>query len=116
MAVVEPDWVELEKDRWVPLEFEGGSYNVNLLELINPLEEMQRALAGVEAGDELSMRQVLRLLDVDQSSWRFSKVARFFESLQEAAELSLGESDGSEKSSGPTAKKSSSRASAKASA
>ena len=104
---------ELLVDVHLPEPFNETIRDVDASLLTDPDENMLRTLDAVDAGHGGAMFDMIRLLGIDSTGWRASKVAAFMEAFmeaqKEATELTMGESSGSEKSSEPTRKKSSSR-------
>lgn len=98
----------------IEFEFEGETLAIDRLDFEDPTEAMTRLLDEVNSGDRASaMFDALRLLGISPAGWRISKALACLEAIQEAVEMSVPESSGSEVSSEPTAKKSSTRSSSK---
>ncbi|MGJ6980024.1 hypothetical protein ACSDQ9_05765 [Aestuariimicrobium soli] len=102
-----------EPNRWITVEDGDQIYEINALDIEDPDENMVRTLTALEEGYLPALFDLTRLLGIDTTGWRMSRVAECWQAIKKAVELDAGESSGSGKSSEPTAKKSRSRSSSR---
>lgn len=95
------------------VELDGDLFAFDPLDLTDPNEATVRVMGRMQEGNPGAVFDLIRLLGVNPDGWRMSKAGRFLEEAQKAAELTVGEHFGSEKSSEPTRKKSSTPSSSK---
>ena len=82
--------------RVVEVEVDDEVFEVDLMDMTDPSEEMERAAEQLKVAPGLAVRQMLRCMGIDPAGWRQSKCMKVFGAIEDKAELTLGESSGSE--------------------